>query len=582
MTILKLRRSRIKEKFSKLKKKFRIFKEGTGQNLFRRKQELSVNNKSILLELDLNIIEELEKYSGNRRKSFEYDSNYLPLKEYMVGISEKSLDYNNLLINDSIKNVCLSSNISEEIKFYSIEYSNDEFMKEYKFDHENNNLNGNSLQNEINPNVKAKYKKEESNNLNNSLNNKNNSWMSLNKFPYLFLSQQSPNNSKKKNKNEMSLDNVNMENKEEYINSEELHMLFLKIRHLMKEKYIEYKELTSDNSFGWDEYGSKNGIKFFKKKDGSNNNKNIDKYTSIRGVIEVNLNKENDLLYNEFGAKKKISFSKNYHLGDLITSKEFVNYLWSTDPLTYDNTVDNSYRVHTWSDDNPGYCVYYHSYKGALGVQGRDFLLFGYKNHSEIQSYGHLTKLTTSSSISSIYSPISTIKNNSSVTSPFSLSDINDNYKNDTGNSSNNKYMILPIKSKRKFNRKKNIKKDNNSDNTSNNGEVIIDSSFFISSDLAMELSENNLYKLMREKNNTPSFIRGKCYLNGVKIDKLINRDNQKIVRMDIIWIGDLNGKLPEFIKKSLLFLSISTMKILKDKYIDFKKRELLDILENN
>ncbi|KAH7650498.1 hypothetical protein FG379_003570 [Cryptosporidium bovis] len=579
MAILKLKRSKIKEKLFYLKKNWRTLRKHTKQNLIEKKHELGIN-KIISHELNEQIIDE---YYETHKKSFEYDNNYLPLKEYMVIMNNKSTDYNNLLINDSIKKAYLSSNVSEDMKFYSMEYNNDEFMRENKFDDENRNLsNKNSFQNETYTNINGEYKKQQSNHLNRNFNKKNNSSISPNRSPYLFFYQQTPNHSGKKKRNEMSLDNINMENKEEYINSEELHMLFLKIRHLMKEKYSEYKELTNNNNRDWDEYGSKNGIRFFKKKEGSYCSKNGDKFTAIRGIIEVNLNKENDLLYNEFYNEKN-SFSKNHHLSDLITSNEFVNYLWSTDPLTYDNTVDSSYRVHTWSDDNPGYCVYYHSYKGALGVQGRDFILFGYKNHSEIQSYGHLTKLTTSSSISSIYSPISTIKNNSSTTSPFSVSDINNNYTSDTGNSSNNRYMTLPIKSKRKFNKKNNNKDiSNNSDSTKNNDEVIIDSSFFISSDLIMELSENNLYKLICEKNTTPSFIRGKCHLNGVKIDKLINKNNQKIVRMDIVWIGDLNGKLPEFIKKSLLSLSISTMKILKDKYIDLKKKELLEILESN
>lgn len=474
---------------------------------------------------------------------FPLENNFLCLKEYMVNLNnEKNYnEYMNLLPNDSGRHNYLSSNNSEDYKFYSLDYNIEEnkdfsnMESEYASSHEFSKLMmKNSKFKNIIVDFPSKFKSVGENNSKST------------------LSKRSEKLSKSFSLNNIDIPKINNEK-----NDKELELLFQKIKKFMREKYGEYKRLLEEVSL-WEENGYKNGIKFYKKKENNN-----DSYTVIRGIIDTDISKENESIYESLRKKKITNIKNNCHLNDIISSKELINYVWETDPLSYDNTVDRSNRVYTWDDGNPGFCIYYHSYKGAFGVQGRDFMLIGYKdviNNKDQFSSCEISNLATLSSSSP-----------SRANSPSS-------------NFHNNKRMIINniSPSRLKIWSKKNKKNCNNNIKTQLQGikSNINDSAFFISSDLSKELSDDKKFHSLIQNIYNPSFVKAKCYLNGVKVEKL-TINNNIILRMDILWIGDLNGKLPEFLKRTVLSSSLSTIKVLKDKYIEKKKNELLSIITN-
>ncbi|KAH8585272.1 multi-pass transmembrane [Cryptosporidium sp. chipmunk genotype I] len=484
--------------------------------------------------------EQIEMQQADDDNFFPQKSNFLCLKEYMVNLNnERNNEYMNLLLNDSGRHIYLSSNNSEDYKFYSFDYNIDE------------NKDFSNLELECASNLEFSKLM-----MNSKLKN------IIVDFPSKFknfggnISKSISSKRSEKLSGSLSLSNIDISKINDEENDKELELLFQKIKKFMREKYGEYKGLLEEVSL-WEENGNKNGIRFYKKKDNNN-----DAYTTIRGIIDIDMNKENELFYESLRKKKITNIKTNYHLNDLISSKDLINYIWETDPLSYDNTVDKSNRVYTWDDRNPGYCIYYHSYKGALGVQGRDFMLIGYKdvvnNNRDQFSSCEISNLATLSS-----------------SSPNRLNSPNSNSNNKRmiiNNISPSRLKIWSKKSKKNLNNGKISAQEINS--------KIEDSAFFISSDLSKELSDDKKFHSLIQNIYNPSFVKAKCYLNGVKVEKLpIN--NNIILRMDILWIGDLNGKLPEFLKKTLLSSSLSTMKVLKDKYIEGKKNELLNIITN-
>eukprot|EP00745_Piridium_sociabile_P040989 TRINITY_DN79948_c0_g1_i1.p1 TRINITY_DN79948_c0_g1~~TRINITY_DN79948_c0_g1_i1.p1 ORF type:complete len:328 (+),score=29.08 TRINITY_DN79948_c0_g1_i1:357-1340(+) len=73
--------------------------------------------------------------------------------------------------------------------------------------------------------------------------------------------------------------------------------------------------------------------------------------------------------------KGTIQFDK--HGG--ITTKDIIDFLWWANPMDYNDTLETSYRLKTWDEGWPGLCVFYQSYKGVMGVVGREFILSGYR-----------------------------------------------------------------------------------------------------------------------------------------------------------------------------------------------------------
>ncbi|KAF7458053.1 START-like domain containing protein [Cryptosporidium felis] len=471
----------------------------------------------------------------------------LSLKEYIVNLTEER------------KKNKLSSNHSEELKFYSMDFNGEE-NKDFQ-NLENNSKEYLEVSNTIMKNSKLK-------------NIKLDFTYNLKKENFLVQTSATPkrittlvntptfsNQNMKINpcSNSVEVSSLNYQSKDkqeersvsgERQNLQEMDILFSKVRKWMRTRYFEFKGLLEEVSL-WEDYGFKSGIKFYRKKEPNN-----DIFTVIRGVIDTDLDKENDSFYEGI-RKKKISIKKKFHLSELISSKEFIHYIWSTDPLSYDNTIDKSYRVKTWDDGSPGYCVYYHSYKGALGVQGREFLLVGYKDTPENVNQPISLELSKFTSLS-----------NSGLNSPNSAIDY---FKTNTNNNSFSPNRLKRWSKKNKKNEKLTLLTSNKDSKN--------DSAFFISSDLYQELSDDKLFNSMIQNNSNPSFVKANCYLNGVNIEKINTSEEKIILRMDILWIGDLNGKLPEFLKKTLLASSLSTIKVLKEKFIEMKKKELMNII---
>ncbi|KAJ1611464.1 hypothetical protein OJ253_879 [Cryptosporidium canis] len=477
----------------------------------------------------------------------------LCLKEYMVNtFNEGDSEYVNLLSGDFGQHLYLSSNNSEDYKFYSFDYNaedNRDFSNVELVNENNVEFSKLIVKNAKFKNIIVDFPsklKNISENISRSIISKK-------------LDKHSISSSLSNISTPIAIDENN-----QVEDDVELNMLFERIKRLMTDKYDEYKKLLEEVSV-WEENGYKNGIKFLKRRDSSNNDSN----TTIRGIIDIDLNKENELFYESICKMKNLYLKNKYHLNDLITSKDLVNYIWETDPLTYDNTVDRSNRVYTWSDENPGYCIYYHSYKGALGVQGRDFVLIGYKDNSDnyngSQSLSceipNLANLSTSSPNRMMNYPNSNLTSIKTIVNNISPSRLK-------------KWSKKGKKSSPEINSSSHFYKDFNSNKR--------DSAFFISSDLSVELSDDKKFHSMIKNVNNPSLVMANCHLNGVRVEKLQSSDQSIILRMDILWIGDLNGKLPEFLKKTLLSSSLSTMKVLKDKFIEAKKRELFEMIINN
>ncbi|KAK9173186.1 hypothetical protein cmbei_4001100 [Cryptosporidium meleagridis] len=521
-------------------------------------ENLEENDKNIQKEYQKNFFERnIKENLGNNYSSDDFmlkkeqiemgkvdNDNFLCLKEYMVNLNnEKNYnEYMNLLPNNSGRHNYLSSNNSEDYKFYSLDYNIEEnkdfsnMESEYAISHDFSKLMlKNSKFKNIIVDFPSKFKPGGESNSKST------------------LSKRSEKLSKSFSLNNIDIPKINNEE-----NDQELELLFQKIKKFMREKYGEYKRLLEEVSL-WEENGYKNGIKFYKKKENNN-----DSYTVIRGIIDTDISKENESIYESL-RKKITNIKNNYHLNDIISSKELINYIWETDPLSYDNTVDRSKRVYTWDDGNPGFCIYYHSYKGAFGVQGRDFMLIGYKdvinNKDQFSSceISNLAPLSSSSSPSRANSPSSnSLHNKRTIINNISPSRLKIWSKKNKKNCNSNikTHLLQGIKSN------------------------LNDSAFFISSDLSKELSDDKKFHSLIQNMYNPSFVKAKCYLNGVKVEKLpIN--NNIILRMDILWIGDLNGKLPEFLKRTVLSSSLSTIKVLKDKYIEKKKNELLSMITN-
>ncbi|POM83244.1 hypothetical protein CmeUKMEL1_06425 [Cryptosporidium meleagridis] len=521
-------------------------------------ENLEENDKNIQKEYQKNFFERnIKENLGNNYSSDDFmlkkeqiemgkvdNDNFLCLKEYMVNLNnEKNYnEYMNLLPNNSGRHNYLSSNNSEDYKFYSLDYNIEEnkdfsnMESEYAISHDFSKLMlKNSKFKNIIVDFPSKFKPGGESNSKST------------------LSKRSEKLSKSFSLNNVDIPKINNEE-----NDQELELLFQKIKKFMREKYGEYKRLLEEVSL-WEENGYKNGIKFYKKKENNN-----DSYTVIRGIIDTDISKENESIYESL-RKKITNIKNNYHLNDIISSKELINYIWETDPLSYDNTVDRSKRVYTWDDGNPGFCIYYHSYKGAFGVQGRDFMLIGYKdvinNKDQFSSceISNLAPLSSSSSPSRANSPSSnSLHNKRTIINNISPSRLKIWSKKNKKNCNSNikTHLLQGIKSN------------------------LNDSAFFISSDLSKELSDDKKFHSLIQNMYNPSFVKAKCYLNGVKVEKLpIN--NNIILRMDILWIGDLNGKLPEFLKRTVLSSSLSTIKVLKDKYIEKKKNELLSMITN-
>lgn len=541
------KRNTINEVIEKLEESEKNVQKEHSENMFESSIRERLENYHLLVgDLTLNK-EQSEIKQSSKGEPVRLTGNLLCLKEYMVNINNQgSSEYVNLLSSDLGPDFRLSSNNSEDYKFYSFDYNGGE-SKDFS-----------NIELECENNVESS-----------KLMMKNTKFKNIIvDFPSKFKNISgniSKSISYKKNSRSSSLSNVGTPNIVNENHSEEsdmeLSLLFQKIRKLMGEKYEEYKTLLEEVSY-WEENGCKNGIKFLRRKDNNNCS-----YTTIRGIIDIDLNKENDLFYESI-SKKKIPYIKNrYHLNDLITSKGLVNYIWDTDPLSYDNTVDKSNRVYTWNDENPGFCIYYHSYKGALGVQGRDFVLVGYKDNinsgqvssCELSNLASLSSASPSRHTSPNSNPVNNIRMIVNNISPSRLKKWSKKSKKSTPDSNNNH----PV-----------LNKDFNSSKS--------DSAFFISSDLSKELDNDNKFHSMIKNVYNPSFIRAKCYLNGVRVEKLQSNDANTTLRMDILWIGDLNGKLPEFLKRTLLSSSLSTMKVLKDKFIESKKKELFNMITNN
>ncbi|OII72362.1 hypothetical protein cand_013120 [Cryptosporidium andersoni] len=315
--------------------------------------------------------------------------------------------------------------------------------------------------------------------------------------------------------------------------NQEIKDAFPQVKLIMDSKCKEFIDILYKTDL-WEDNGYKNGIRLQRKV----SDKNYMDYSVIRGIIEIDLDKENEL-------SNKRGLPSLYNLCDIITPSDFINYIWSVDPLSYDNTIEKSYRIHTWEDDYPGYCVYYHAYKGSMGVQSRDFVLLG---HKSIVDTGCTNKLSDSSentptTASTFYSP-------KSIITPFlslKVSVLQSSVHTPTSCKSLRSLSIFREKSH------------------------IYSPAIFIATDL------NDILK--QDTNVTTHRVRAKCIMNGILAEMTRNKNNKSIMTINVIWIGDLKGKLPEFLKKALLSMSISILKVLKDQYLQMKRKQLKSIL---